>query len=76
MYLFLYHDSVVTGAAGQIAYSLVFMIANGDMFGSRQPIILHLLDIPPMAETLKGVEMELIDGGYPLLKGIDIFRWI
>jgi len=60
----------VTGAAGNIAYSLVFMIANGDMFGPHQQIYLHLLDIEPMAKVLQAVKMELVDGAYPLLKGI------
>jgi len=61
---------LVTGAAGNIAYSLVFMIANGGMFGRTQPVILHLLDIPPMVQALKGLEMELIDGAFPVLKEI------
>jgi len=61
---------LVTGAAGNISYSLLFMISNGQMFGPCVPIVLHMLDIPPMAESLKGVEMELLDGAYPLLKGI------
>jgi len=61
---------LVTGAAGQIGYSLVFKIANGDMFGADQPVILHLLDIAPCAQVLEGVVMELDDGAYPLLQGI------
>jgi malate dehydrogenase len=61
---------LVTGAAGNIAYALIFMIAKGDMFGPHQTLSLHLLDIPPMAEALKGVEMELIDGAFPLVKEI------
>lgn len=51
----------VTGAAGQIGYSLLSMIGNGDVFGRDQPLILTLLDIPSMLETLTGVEMELQD---------------
>lgn len=58
---------VVTGAAGQIAYSLLYMIAKGDVFGPKQPLILKLLDIPPMMEVLNGVVMELADCALPLL---------
>ncbi|KAJ8506388.1 hypothetical protein OPV22_007274 [Ensete ventricosum] len=61
---------MVTGAAGQIGYALVPMIARGVMLGSDQPVILHLLDIPPAAEALNGVKMELIDAAFPLLKGV------
>jgi len=60
---------VVTGAAGQIAYSLLYQIANGDVFGKDQPIILHLLDIGPMMGVLDGVVMELADCALPLLHG-------
>lgn len=60
---------VVTGAAGNIAYSIIFMIGNGDLAGSR-PINLVLLDIPPMAEALKGVEMEIVDCAFPCVAGI------
>jgi len=60
---------LVTGAAGQIGYSIVPMIACGDFLGPDQPIILHLLDIPPMMDKLKAVEMELHDCAFPLLKG-------
>lgn len=45
------------------------MIARGAMLGADQPIILHMLDIEPAAEILKGVKMELMDGAFPLLKG-------
>ncbi|HEU4854144.1 MAG TPA: malate dehydrogenase [Nitrosospira sp.] len=62
----------VTGAAGQIGYSLVFRIAAGDMLGKDQPVILQLLDIPQSLPTLKGVVMELEDCAFPLLAGIDI----
>ncbi|KAG5674563.1 putative Malate dehydrogenase [Polypedilum vanderplanki] len=58
---------VVTGAAGQIAYSLLYMIANGDVFGKNQKIILTLLDIPPMMGVLEGVVMELSDCAFTLL---------
>uniref|UniRef100_A0A6B2EF94 Malate dehydrogenase n=1 Tax=Phlebotomus kandelakii TaxID=1109342 RepID=A0A6B2EF94_9DIPT len=58
---------VVTGAAGQIAYSLLHMIAKGDVFGRQQKLILHLLDIPPMMGVLGGVVMELDDCALPLL---------
>ncbi len=62
----------VTGAAGQIAYSLLFRIANGDLLGKDQPIALHLLDLPVGVEALKGVVMELNDSVFPLLKEIKI----
>ncbi|KAF8015863.1 hypothetical protein BT93_H1417 [Corymbia citriodora subsp. variegata] len=61
---------LVTGAAGQIGYALVPMIARGVMLGPDQPVILHMLDIPPAAEALNGVKMELIDAAFPLLKGV------
>jgi len=61
---------VVTGAAGNIGYSLVFMIAQGRLLGLDQPIELVLLEIPPMLDSLKGVEMELIDTASPLLSNI------
>jgi len=60
----------VTGAAGQIAYSLLFRIAAGDMLGHDQPVILQLLDIPPSQAALKGVVMELDDCAFPLLEKI------
>ncbi|XVE76903.1 hypothetical protein DITRI_Ditri13aG0017700 [Diplodiscus trichospermus] len=61
---------LVTGAAGQIGYALVPMIARGAMLGPDQPVILHMLDIEPAAEALNGVKMELIDAAFPLLKGV------
>ncbi|XP_064546848.1 malate dehydrogenase, cytoplasmic [Drosophila montana] len=61
---------VVTGAAGQIAYSLLYMIARGEVFGKDQPLILHLLDIPPMVGVLEGVVMELADCALPLLRKV------
>jgi len=60
----------VTGAAGQIGYSLLFRIASGAMFGPKQPVILHLLEIEPALPVLGGVAMELDDCAFPLLKGI------
>ncbi|KAF5896634.1 malate dehydrogenase, cytoplasmic-like [Clarias magur] len=61
---------LVTGAAGQIAYSLLFGIAKGDVFGKDQPISLVLLDITPMLPALGGVVMELQDCALPLLKEV------
>ena len=60
----------VTGAAGQIGYSLLFRIASGSMFGPNQPVILHLIEIEPALLALQGVVMELEDCAFPLLKGI------
>src|SRR4249920_3855573 len=60
----------VTGAAGQIGYSLLFRIAAGQMFGPEQPVILHLIEIEPALSALGGVVMELQDCAFPLLKGI------
>src|SRR6266581_6437733 len=60
----------VTGAAGAIGYSILFRIASGEMFGSEQPVILHLVDIEPALPVLQGVVMELDDCAFPLLKGI------
>ena len=60
----------VTGASGQIAYSLLFRIASGELFGPNQPVELHLLDLESMQDGLKGVKMELEDGAYPLLEKI------
>jgi malate dehydrogenase len=60
----------VTGAAGQIGYSLLFRIASGAMFGPDQPVILHLLEIEPALPALNGVVMELDDCAFPLLQGI------
>jgi malate dehydrogenase len=62
----------VTGAAGQIGYSLLFRIANGDMLGKDQPVILQLLDITPALAAVKGVVMELEDCAFPLLQGVVI----
>ena len=60
----------ITGAAGQIGYALLFRIAAGDMLGKDQPVILHLLEITPALDALKGVVMELNDCAFPLLQGI------
>ena len=60
----------VTGAAGQIGYSLLFRIADGDMLGPDQPVILHLLEITPALGALEGVVMELNDCAFPLLAGV------
>src|SRR3954468_11018735 len=60
----------VTGAAGQIGYSLLFRIASGHLLGPDQPIILHLLEITPALDALKGVVMELEDCAFPLLAGV------
>ncbi|MEM1249671.1 MAG: malate dehydrogenase [Acidobacteriota bacterium] len=60
----------VTGAAGQIGYSLIFRIAAGEMLGLDQPVSLHLLEIPPAMDALRGTVMELRDAAYPLLHDI------
>lgn len=60
----------VTGAAGQISYSLLFRIAAGDMLGKDQPVILQLLEITPALQALQGVIMELEDCAFPLLQGV------
>nr|VFK79568.1 MAG: malate dehydrogenase [Candidatus Kentron sp. SD] len=60
----------VTGAAGQIAYSLLFRIASGEMLGKDQPVILQLLEITPALKALEGVTMEIKDCAYPLVQDI------
>ena len=60
----------VTGAAGQIGYSLLFRIASGEMLGRDQPVILQLLDLPQAQNACKGVMMELEDCAFPLLAGM------
>ena len=60
----------ITGAAGQIGYSLLFRIAAGEMLGSDQPVILRLLEIEPAMKALEGVVMELDDCAFPLVKDI------
>jgi malate dehydrogenase len=61
----------VTGAAGQIGYSLLFRIASGSVFGADQPVILHLVEVEPALPALGGVVMELQDCAFPLLKGVE-----
>jgi len=60
----------VTGGAGQIAYSLLFRIASGEMFGLDQPIALHILELPDVLKQVEGVKMELQDCAFPLLRDI------
>src|SRR6056297_1580629 len=60
----------VTGAAGQIGYSLLFRIASGEVFGPDQPVALNLIEIEPAMGALKGVCMELDDCAFPLLTEI------
>ena len=60
----------VTGAAGQIGYSLLFRIASGDMLGPDQPVILQLLEVPPAMDAVQGVMMELDDCAFPLVVGM------
>src|SRR3546814_15050381 len=60
----------VTGAAGQIGYSLLFRIASGSMLGPDQPVILQMLEITPALGALEGVAMELEDCAFPLLAGM------
>ena len=59
----------VTGAAGQIGYSLLFRIASGSMLGPNRPVVLQMLEIPPAMDALAGVAMELDDCAFPLLAG-------
>lgn len=61
----------VTGAAGQISYSLLFRIAAGEMLGPDQPVILQLIEIPQAMQALSGVVMELEDCAFPLVHGIE-----
>lgn len=60
----------ITGAAGQISYSLIFRVAAGDMLGKDQPVILQLLEIPQAMDALQGVVMELNDCAFPLVSGV------
>ena len=62
----------VTGAAGQIGYSLLFRIASGELFGADTKVRLSLLEIPQAVKALEGVAMELEDCAFPNLAGIDI----
>jgi len=61
---------LITGAAGNIGYAVSFAVADGSMFGPNQKVILHLLEIENAKNALLGIEMELVDGAYPLLNGI------
>lgn len=61
----------VTGAAGQIGYSILPRIASGQVFGADQPVVLQLIEIEPALPALQGVAMELQDGAFPLLEGIE-----
>lgn len=63
----------VTGAAGQIGYALLFRIASGAMLGAETPLSLRLLEIPQAVKAAEGVAMELDDGAFPLLQGVDVF---
>ncbi len=63
----------VTGAAGQIGYALLFRIASGQLLGPDTPVKLRLLEIPQAVKAAEGTAMELDDGAFPLLSGIDIF---
>jgi len=60
----------VTGAAGQIGYALIFRLASGQVFGPQQPVILHLVEVPPVMPALDGVVMELDDCAFPTLAGV------
>ena len=60
----------VTGAAGQIGYSLIFRLAAGEAFGRGQPVILHLIEVPPAMAGLEGIHMELDDCAFPTLAGV------
>ena len=62
----------VTGAAGQIAYSLLWRIANGDVYGKDTPVELNLLEITPALGATEGVAMELLDSAFPLVSKITI----
>src|SRR5688572_3683260 len=62
----------VTGAAGQIGYSLLFRIASGALFGPETPVELRLLEITPALKALEGVVMELDDCAFPTLAGVEI----
>ncbi|HKJ65562.1 MAG TPA: malate dehydrogenase [Desulfopila sp.] len=61
----------ITGAAGQISYSIIFRIASGSMLGPDQPVVLQLLEIPPAMDALNGVVMELHDCAFPLVAGVE-----
>jgi malate dehydrogenase len=60
----------ITGAAGQIGYAMTFRIASGEVFGQHQPVVLHLIEVPPVMPALDGVHMELDDCAFPTLAGV------
>lgn len=60
----------ITGAAGNIGYALTFRIASGEVFGPQQPVILHLVEVPPVVKALDGIEMELEDCAFSTLAGV------
>lgn len=62
----------ITGAAGQIGYSLLFRIASGELFGANTPVQLRLLEITPALKTLEGVAMELEDCAFPMLDSVEL----
>src|SRR5689334_24314262 len=63
---------IVTGAAGQIGYALLFRIASGHLLGPDKPVRLRLLEIPQAVKAAEGTAMELDDCAFPLLEGIDV----
>lgn len=62
----------VTGAAGQVSYALLFRVASGGLLGPDVPVVLHLMDIPQALPAVEGMAMELADGAFPLLAGVEI----
>lgn len=60
----------ITGAAGQIGYAMTFRMASGEVFGEKQPVVLHLIEVPPVMGALDGVHMELDDCAFPTLSGV------
>ena len=60
----------ITGAAGQIGYAMTFRIASGEVFGAHQPVVLHLIEVPPVMPALDGVHMELDDCAFPTLVAV------
>jgi malate dehydrogenase len=60
----------ITGAAGQIGYAMTFRIASGEVFGAHRPVVLHLIEVPPVMAALDGVHMELDDCAFPTLAGV------
>ena len=60
----------ITGSAGQIGYAMIFRLASGEIFGPNQPVILHLVEVPPVMAALDGVHMELDDCAFPTLQGV------